>query len=306
MEEAVSGEAITLLDGGSGSELRAQGVEVPSHVTSIWSAKALLDAPDAVVKVHRDYITAGADVITVNNYAVTPPLLAREGLENRFEELTLRAAELALRARDQSGREIRIAGSMPPLETSYRPDLVGEDEAILADYRRIAAALGSRVDVLLCETMSSAREAVAAATAAAETGREFWLSWTLQGNRPDHLPSGETVPQAHQAVAQLGAAAYLVNCCGANFVTRVMSTLRGLTDRPVGGYANAAHVIPAAAAEPLEPTEPDRTPRRPLDVEDYADAVARWLDAGATIVGGCCGTRPAHIARLRRLIDEAG
>ena len=292
---------ITLLDGGTGTELRAIGAEVPSHITSIWSAKALLAAPDAVVRVHRDYIAAGADVITVNNYAVTPPLLARKGLEQRLEELTTLAVDLALRARDESGREVQIAGSLPPLETSYRADLVGEDEEILADYRRIAAALGSRVEILLCETMASGREAVAAATAAAETEREFWVSWTLQGSRAGHLPSGETVPEAYAAVEHLGAHAYLVNCCGANFVTGVMGTLRGQTDRPIGGYANAADAI---AMDDSAFASPEEAPRKALDVEGYADAVSDWLDSGATIVGGCCSTRPAHIARLRRLVDE--
>jgi S-methylmethionine-dependent homocysteine/selenocysteine methylase len=293
---------IVLLDGGMGNELRARGVRVPSHVTSIWSAQALLDEPDAVLNVHRDYIEAGADVITVNNYAVTPPLLAREGLQDRVEELTVRAVDLARRACDEAGRPVRIAGSLPPLDTSYRADLVGDDLSILTDYRRIAAALGSRVDVLLCETLSSAREAVAAARAARETDREVWVSWTLQGSRPDRLPSGESVSEAYRAAADLGADAYLVNCCAANFVTRAVGILAGLTDRPVGGYANAAEALPSEAE--ADPVEPEAWPRKALDVEGYAARVAGWIDAGASIVGGCCGTGPAHIARLRRLIDE--
>jgi S-methylmethionine-dependent homocysteine/selenocysteine methylase len=294
--------AITLLDGAMGSELLLRGVEVPDYITSIWSAKALIDAPDAVLKIHEDYIEAGADVITSNNYAVTPPILSREGLESRFEELTKRAADLANQARDRMSSKVRVAGSMPPLETSYRPDLVGDDRVILETYRRMAEALAPRVDILLCETMSSAREALAAATAAKETDREVWLSWTLQGDRPDHLPSGETVPEAFQAVSHLEIDAYLVNCCGANFVSRVMKTLSGLTARPVGGYANPADVIPGA--EGADRPEPAQVARNALDVEAYVAAVARWIDAGARIVGGCCFTRPEHIARMRRLIDE--
>ena len=81
-----------LLDGAMGTELRARGVEVLDHITSIWSAAALVDAPEAVTSVHRDYIEAGADVITINNYAVTRPLLARVSMEDRFEELTTIAA----------------------------------------------------------------------------------------------------------------------------------------------------------------------------------------------------------------------
>jgi S-methylmethionine-dependent homocysteine/selenocysteine methylase len=298
---------ITLLDGGMGTELAARGVEVPSHVTSIWSAKALIDAPDAVVEVHRDYLDAGADVVTANNYAVTPPLLAREGLADRFEELTLRATDLASRAREACGREVRIAGSMPPLETSYRPDLVGDDRTILADYRRMAAALAPRVEILLCETMSSGREARAAVRAATETDREVWVSWTLRGSWPDHLPSGETLPEVYGAVSELGAHAYLVNCCGANFVTRAMGILAGLTERPFGGYANAADVLPLERRDERDGRDElsgeGGLVFEPLDVEGYAQAVARWIDGGARIVGGCCRTRPAHIARLRRLID---
>jgi S-methylmethionine-dependent homocysteine/selenocysteine methylase len=295
-------DEVILLDGGMGTELRARGVEVPDHITSIWSAKALMDAPEAVLQIHRDYIAAGADVITVNNYTVTRPILSRENLEDRFEELTLRAADLARRARDDGGRNVRIAGSMPPLETSYEPELVGEHDAILRDYRWMAEILAPRVDILLCETMSSAREALAAATAATKTDREVWVSWTLQGDQPDHLPSGETVREAYEALAHLGISAYLVNCCGASFVTRAVKILSGLTTRAVGGYANAVDVL--AAVESGTQPAPEEVARRPLDIEGYAAAVAQWIEAGASIVGGCCSTRPAHIARLRRLLEE--
>jgi S-methylmethionine-dependent homocysteine/selenocysteine methylase len=294
-------EPIILLDGGMGSELQLRGAEVPDHISSIWSAKALLDAPDEVLKVHHDYIEAGADVITCNNYSVTPPILSRDGLEDRFQEMTVSATELANRARDSASRKVRVAGSMPPLETSYRAHLVGDHRTILETYRRMAALLAPRVDILLCETMSDSREAVAAATAAKETDREVWLSWTLQGDNPDHLPSGETVPEAFQAAAHLDIDAYLVNCCGANFVSRVMPTLASLTDRPVGGYANPADVIPGEGDERPEPEEVERTL---LDIDGYAAAAGEWIDAGARIVGGCCFTRPEHTARLRRMIDE--
>lgn len=287
---------VVLLDGATGSELRVRGVEVPSHVTSVWSAQALWQDPDVVVDVHRAYIDAGADVVTANNYAVTRPLLGRVEMGDRVPELVLRSLELAERARDKGGRDVRIAGSLPPLDTSYEAGLVGGQEGILAQYREIAALLAPRVDLILCETLSCAREARAAATAAAETGAEFWVAWTLQGNAPDHLPSGETVQEAFDALSDLGASAYLVNCCGANLVTRAIPLLAGLTDRPVGGYANSVDVsLDGSGSSPPK--------GEALDVEAYARAVSCWLEAGARIVGGCCSTGPAHIARLRRLID---
>jgi S-methylmethionine-dependent homocysteine/selenocysteine methylase len=251
--------------------------------------------------VHRDYISAGADVLTANNYAVTPPILARAGLEDRLEELTLIAVDLARKARDEAGARVRIAGSVPPLNTSYRADLVGEDGAILADYRRIVSVLAPHVDLLLCETMSCAREAVAAARAARETDREVWVSWTLQGNWPDHLPSGESLQEAFEAVAHLGVDATLVNCCGANLITSAMKTLSQLSRRPFGGYGNSADVVlpdeRGGAGDPavdFKILTPDR----------YAEAASRWMAEGATIVGGCCYTGPAHIRLLRRMIEE--
>ena len=89
---------VTLLDGGMGFELKLRGVDVPSHTESIWSALALTEDPDAVVDVHAAYIEAGADVLTINNYSVTPPILDREDMGHRVEELTGLGIDLAERA----------------------------------------------------------------------------------------------------------------------------------------------------------------------------------------------------------------
>jgi S-methylmethionine-dependent homocysteine/selenocysteine methylase len=191
---------VTLLDGGMGFELQLRGTKVPSHTESIWSALALIEDPDAVVDVHVAYIEAGADVLTINNYAVTPPILAREGMEHRVEELTELAVDLAEKACARAGRRPRLAGSFPPLETSYRADLVKGREDVLEGYRRIASVLTRHVDLILCETLASSREAVWACEAASETGCEYWMSWTLQGTRLNTLPSGESLADAYSAL----------------------------------------------------------------------------------------------------------
>jgi len=291
---------VILLDGGTGTELRERGVEVPCHRTSIWSAHALVAAPDEVVAVHREYIEAGARVVTACNYAVTPTLLAREGMADRVEELSLLAVELARRAVEESGEDVRVAASLPPLDTSYRSDLVAPDEQISEEYSRLAGLLAPRVDVLLCETLSSSREAVAAAEAALNTGREVWLSWTLQGNRPGLLPSGERLEAVFAAAAHLPVHAHLVNCCGANLITDAMPRLAALSDRPIGGYANAANALPG----PFDPLDPEAISSEALGPEAYADAVERWVEAGATLVGGCCHTRPAHLDEVRRRLSR--
>lgn len=297
-----SSARITLLDGAMGTELKKRGVHVPSHITSVWSAVALQEAPEAVCDVHLDYIEAGADVITTNNYAVTRPLLERESMADRLPALTRTSIDLAKRARERSSRPVQIAGSLPPLETSYRPGLVLEDGLLVDAYREMVDLLAPHVDILLCETLSCAREARAAARAACEADLPVWLSWTMQGEVPGRLPSGETLDQAWSAVSDLRIAALLVNCCGANFVSDAIQTLRRCGPSAVGGYANNCIVIPSSAGAPSP--EPENLKRIPLDPESYADAALEWIDLGAAIVGGCCFTRPAHTRELRRRLED--
>ena len=115
---------IKILDGGTGSEIRRRGYDVPSHVESIWSAQALIDNPEVVEQILYDYIHAGANYITINNYALTQPILSRAKIKNKLKELTLLSIELAHNAKKRSGKDVKIIGSLPPLETSYRADLV--------------------------------------------------------------------------------------------------------------------------------------------------------------------------------------
>ena len=93
-------------DGGMGSELRFRGVEVPSHIESIWSALALTTNPDVIKAIHLDYIKAGADYITANNYAVTQPILERADMSDRLEELTLLSISIAHEAIKESGKDV--------------------------------------------------------------------------------------------------------------------------------------------------------------------------------------------------------
>ena len=118
------------------------------------------------------------------------------------------------------------------------------------------------------------------------------------------LPSGESLSDAFSALGELKPSGYLVNCCGANFVTAGIEVLRRLTTAPVGGYANAESVVPddGRAGPDDDPESAQRSAATVLDPEAYALEVQRWLDAGASIVGGCCGTRPKHIGRLREML----
>ena len=282
--------AITLLDGAMGTELRARGVNVRDYKSSLWSALACVEAPEAVIELHRDYIDAGAEIITVNNYAVTPALLAREGAQAQFESLTIASAECAVAARSGSQRPVRVAGSLPPLNTTYDVGLVGSFNDNVTQYALIAAALEPYVDLFVCETLTTAEEARAAATVAEETGKPFMVSWTVDRTGMA-LRSGESLLIAVDALGDLSPEALLVNCSSCNAVTTAIRQLRRLTSLPVGGYANPTLDEP-------EGGEPEFNIAKRLTPGEYGAIAQGWIADGATVVGGCCDTSPEYIAAI--------
>ncbi len=289
-------DGLILLDGSLGQELinrKASGQGV------LWSAKALFDAPEVVQAVHEDYIRAGADIIATNSYACIRNNFEPEGLLSRLGEMNRLAAELAQRARDNCGKPVLIAGSMGPQNGSYRPDLVGSYEETEALYREQAEFLAPHVDFFICETMSCLLEARAAVTAATATGKQVWLSWSIDDSGAAKLRSGESIREAWEDIADSGVGAVLLNCSPPEAITRVLPELVSLCDIPVGAYANAFTPIPEKwdfhGEESIPPSRTDVTPQA------YAEHAARWVAAGARIIGGCCEVGPAHIAQLNRL-----
>lgn len=152
--------------------------------------------------------------------------------------------------------------------------------------------------------MSSAAEGFACATAAAPTGTPVRVSWTPHEDRSGRLRSRETVAEAVAGLRGLPVAGFLASCCPPDSIAAAMADLAAADVADVGGYGNAFTPVPedwtrdgGAATDGLIGLRDDPDP------DAYAVHAARWLDAGATVIGGCCGTRPAHIARLRALID---
>ena len=283
---------ITVLDGGMGSELIAR--EVLSS-EGLWSARALLEAPEAVSQIHHDFIRAGAGVITTNSYSTIPSYLEKEGLSHRFEELTALAANLARAAADQGERDVLVAGCLPPLNESYRFDLVPEDAYSRGIYGRMIEVLSSKVDLYLCETMSCAREAANAAAAARDRDgdKPLWVSWTLHETPGQGLRSGETLEQALDAVTPYSPDAYLFNCTDPEAITGAIATLSTLTEKPIGAYPNLFHVPPGWTLD----NDVQTTPRE-MSVAEFKAYASRWCALGAQIIGGCCGISPKFISAI--------
>ncbi|MBN33233.1 MAG: homocysteine S-methyltransferase [Rhodospirillaceae bacterium] len=281
-----------LTDGGMGEAIALRGLHRKG--SSFWSGRALIEAPEMVDELHRAFIDAGADLITTNTYGVVRSFMRDLGIEDQFEALNLKAAEIANRARDASARDVLVAGSLPPLSESYLPDEIEAEERLFELYTEQAALLAPHVDLLVVETLTTIEETRAAAKGAAATGKPFWIGWSLHEGKDGRLKGGAAVTEAAASVDGLPVSAFLANCCSPEAVTRSLPVLKSL-GTPTGGYANTFH--------PIDPRQKNISRRHDLSVEEYAANVSDWIDAGAQIVGGCCGTLPEHIARVRALID---
>ena len=293
---------LLILDGGTGRELARSGAPFRQPE---WSALALIEGPQFVSAVHRAYVEAGADVITTNSYAVVPFHIGEARFADQGGALAALAGRLAREVADAahaaSGRTVHVAGSLPPVCGSYRPDLVDLDRARPV-LEVLVGALAPSVDHWLAETLSSLAEARLAAALTAPTGKPLWLSYPLEDEQPTAEPalrSGESVAEAVRLAHELGAAALLFNCSQPEVMEAAVRAA-GAELGPgsairIGVYANAfpPMAADAEANSALCPIREDLTP------EGYGRFAAAWHGAGASILGGCCGIGPEHIAALR-------
>lgn len=287
---------ITLLDGGNGQELLARADADP---TPLWSTQVMIDQPGIVVDVHRSYIDAGADAITVNAYTATRCRLGPAGIGHDYERLQTLACELAVEARADR-TDVLIVGCLSPYGWTYRPDLAPPFDELWPQYAETAALQAPHVDVILCETMGSIDEARAAVTGANTTGLPVWVSWTLLDDDTARLRSGEPLADAVDALVELQPAAMMINCSVPETLSAAIPVLAA-SPAPFGAYANGfAHIVdeyqPGQVTTVLGHRD-DLTPGR------YGDIATGWIEQGATIIGGCCDIGPDHIAELRRRLS---
>ena len=288
---------VLLMDGGMGQELIKRSQQPP---TPLWSGQFLLDDPKLVTAVHLDFIAAGAQLIKLNNYTLTPQRLARDADIALFEPLHQQALKCAQEARAQSGKAVQIAGCLPPLVASYHADVVPDNATCLASYRQMVAQQQSGVDVFIAETLSLIREAEAATIAGVESQLPTWVAFTVDDENGTLLRSGEPLRLAAEAVIAEGARAVLVNCSVPEMVTMALAELSGLSV-PFGGYANGF-----TSASALQPggTVSHLKARTDLNPAAYADHALQWVALGAQMIGGCCEVGPEHIAELQRRLES--
>lgn len=292
-EEALS-RRVLLLDGATGTELERRGVPTPAP---LWSAAALFNQPHVVAAIHRDYAAAGAEIIVANTFRSNVRALRAAGRLSRGAELARLAVQLARQAvaePDQALPDHRpgtgrfVAASVGPVEDCYSPELVPDEATLDGEHAELLGWLkAAGPDLIWIETMNTVREARAAARAAAAGGLPFVVCFVLREDGA--LLSGEPLDEAVPAVEPFGPLAVGLNCIPPRALATHLPRLRKLTDLALVAYAhiNNAEPLPGwSYAQHVGPTE-------------YAACAREWVELGAAIVGGCCGTTPAHIRALR-------
>ncbi|MBH0084702.1 homocysteine S-methyltransferase family protein [Psychrobacter sp. SCQQ22] len=345
---------ITILDGGMGRELERRGAPFRQPE---WSALSLSLAPDSVRDVHVDYIKAGATVITVNSYAVTPYHLG-DSFFSEGEHLIRTAAQLAFEAVQESEKpvdnqqasekqnssvSVQIAGCLPPLFGSYRPDLFDSKQAPTIA-RPLLSAQIDYVDMWLVETQSSIVEAQtwhqliteftvtqkeaifknAIASQKETISKPIWISFTLDDSQldiddddsdssaePNHavsapmLRSGESVAEAVQEMMALNVDAVLFNCSQPEVMNAALQTAKDLIDKAVHPMQLGVYANAFVSEQVHKQANAQlRDMREDTTPEHYLMWAELWQASGANIIGGCCGIGVEHIERLAQHLTD--
>jgi methionine synthase I (cobalamin-dependent) len=326
--ERLRDPAPMLFDGGFGSQLFARGIRLTN------SALANELHPEVVVAVHADFIRAGADAIETNTFVASPLHLAMaECGAAGAEKLVRLAVRHARRAIEESGRPVYLAGSIGPSPGAIEADAGGVDfgianAAVREAHQRVVETMAEEgVDFFCIETMFSAKEAAMAAEAARRTGLPIAVNLTYKYTRDrrtgqevyrtdwghsaadllDILAGGEF----SEGVDLLDHVQVLGINCGAEpekaehtgmpyAISGVRQLRRAAEERGLAGRRFMAY--PNAGLPRLDKDR--QTTHYPHSPEEMASRAGELLEAGAHLIGGCCGTTPAHIRALRAAVDR--
>ena len=304
IESIAAGDRVLVLDGGLATQLEAQGRDLSDR---LWSARLLVEEPEAIVEAHLAFFRAGARVATTASYQATLAGFAARGIgHDEAVALLRRSVALASLARDRY-REERAAAGVPDPGPLLVAASIGPYGAMLADgseYRgryglpvgalvdfhreRLAILAAGGADLLAVETIPELDEAVAIARLLGETpGARAWVSFSCRDG--GHLRGGPPIEEAVEAVA--GSPAVLavgVNCTAPEHVETLVRRVRAVTRKPVVAYPNSGEGWDAAARR-WTGAEAGRV--------DGA-AARRWHAAGATLIGGCCRVTPDQVALI--------
>jgi homocysteine S-methyltransferase len=287
-----------ILDGGMGQELLARGMKPKG---TLWSASALLDKNyhQLLLDTHRDFVKAGAEVIVTATFTTRRKRLRDNNAEDKFEYLNKKAGEIAIKIK-KDYPNVLIAGGLPPQNLTYEADNRAEDE-ITKNFNEQAKLLDPYVDFFYFDVWSSIKEFKCGIEAVKEFKKPYLVG--IHISEGTNLPSGEKISDIKNVINDqlLG---IMLSCVSPENYKINLNEVKSLgvpfgfklngfvTTKPNPSYSE--NYLKSKTGNPIEVLGK----REDLTPDNMARIVTKFKDAGATILGGCCETRPSHIRAM--------
>ncbi len=293
-----------ILDGGMGQELLARGMKPEG---TLWSASALLnkDYHKLLLDTHLDYIKAGAEVIVTTTFAARKTRLIENKIENKFEYINKKAGEIAEKTKKYYP-DILVAGGLPPQNLTYKVDRRSEDK-IKDDFFNQAKLLNQFVDFFYLDVLSSIREIKLAIESIRDFNKPFLIGAHIsEGTK---LPSGENISNILNDLDNQELLGIILSCISPENFESNLSEIKKL-GVPFGFKLNAF-----IKTNPIQKLDVNNKNQKIVNPNQYlgirkdltpfkmAEFAKKFKNAGATILGGCCETRPEHIKAFAKLLD---
>jgi 5-methyltetrahydrofolate--homocysteine methyltransferase len=290
LRDLISAQGCALFDGAMGTMLQGAGLEA-GESGERWN----LDRADAVAEIHRSYSAAGAVLVTTNTFGASAPRLAAAGLEDRVAEVNAAAVRIARTVADEFGA--LVAGDVGPTGELIEPlGTLSAHDAQAVFEEQIEALATAGADLILAETMSDLVEAEAVVRAAHEAAPDLEVAVTLSFDTNRHTMMGVSPAQAVTTLADLGVTAVGANCGrGISDMVAVMTEM--VAHRPEGLLL----IAQSNAGLPVIRGDEFHYDTSPAEMADYA---RRMRALGVELVGGCCGSTPAHMAAMAAALAE--
>jgi homocysteine S-methyltransferase len=301
-QQWINEQDIVILDGSMSRLLEEQGLEINHR---LWTALALVEQPEAIYQVHKQYFDAGANVAITASYQATVKSFEDVGYsEKQAIAYIERSVTLAKKAKQDSkgGQAKWIAGSIGPYGAYLSDGSEYTGAYQISDYElkdfheeRIKALIASGVDVLAIETIPRLDELRVILNIIAVINFPVWVSISLKDTA--HLANGDSLPDFQQLVEQdQNVIAYGINCVSPQLVAPVIENLSVAATKPLVAYPNSGAIFDAVT----------KTWSEEISVEQVFSTDARcWHQKGAKLIGGCCCSTEHDIARLARTFDQA-
>jgi len=295
---------VRILDGGMGQALLAKGLKAKG---SLWSASALIEKKyhQLVIDTHLDFINSGADVIVTNNFSARRSRTLQNDVDEHFNYANQKAGELALKAKEVSKKNILIAGSLPAQFDTYVPD-ERDKNLIKKDFYDQANLLKPFIDFFYLDVLSSIREIEIALNVVEKMNFPVLIGMHIREN--GKLPSGETITKMVETCKNKNWLGLIASCVSPEIIEHTADEVKGL-DISFGFKANLwkEQPLPVGEIVRIDAAGFGENPvdilgsRKDINDEKFFDFSKRMLDKGATILGGCCETKPSHIKTISKL-----